>query len=199
MPWICAVVLIWSTVGRVSSNLMLYLLAFLLFFVRVVDMFSLEIKVEAFPFIDSDGRKSYSKGKVIKWDVEVGALTLDLLLTSLSNEVKCGETQCATVWFFDKRIGEDVRLVDDVQMSDLFEMYKTEMHCQVIVTVLDKGLCDAHDLDHLEPICVVPPSPENPPAAKKPPDNPPVEDIRPATKIHHQSLIYLTMRKSMWV
>ena len=32
-------------------------------------MFGLEIKVEGFAFKDSNARKSYSKGTVIKWDV----------------------------------------------------------------------------------------------------------------------------------
>ena len=48
-------------------------------FVRL-GFFSLEIKVEGFPTMDSLGRKSYSKGTVIKWDVEIGSFSLDLLL-----------------------------------------------------------------------------------------------------------------------
>jgi len=48
-------------------------------FVRL-GFFSLEIKVEGFPTTDSLGRKSYSKGTMIKWDVEIGSFSLDLLL-----------------------------------------------------------------------------------------------------------------------
>ena len=43
-------------------------------------MFSLEIKVEAFMTKDSDEKKSYRKGKVVNWAVEVGTITFDLLL-----------------------------------------------------------------------------------------------------------------------
>jgi len=56
-------------------------------FVRL-GFFSLEIKVEGFPTTDSLGRKSYSKGTVIKWDVEIGSFTLEFLLDSLRKEVK---------------------------------------------------------------------------------------------------------------
>lgn len=90
-------------------------------------MFSLEIKVEGFVSTDADGRKAYTKGKLIKWDVEVGGLPLELLMSSLCTEVKCGTNQTTTVWFHDKRLGEDVRLADEIRMIDLFEMYKAEM------------------------------------------------------------------------
>ncbi|CAN6203127.1 unnamed protein product [Urochloa humidicola] len=125
--------------------------------VRVLEMFSLEIKVQAFWWIDSGGKQGYTKGKRITWNVEVGALTVEKLLSSVSNEIEFGESQVATVWFNDKRMCEDVRLVDDVQLAHLFEMYKTEMHCELIVSVLDKSLCEAHEFDGLDPICVVPP------------------------------------------
>ncbi|CAN6217262.1 unnamed protein product, partial [Urochloa humidicola] len=124
--------------------------------VRIVEMFSLVLKFEAFWTIDSDGRKSYRKGKHIQWDVEVGSLTVENLMQSVSNEVECGENQCATVWFYDKTMEEDVRIVDDVQMATFFDMYKTEMQCQLVVSVLDKSLCEAHEFDYLEPICVLP-------------------------------------------
>jgi hypothetical protein len=50
--------------------------------------FTLEVKVEGFTFKDSDGRKSYTKGTAIKWDVEFGSLTLELLISSIANELK---------------------------------------------------------------------------------------------------------------
>jgi hypothetical protein len=82
-------------------------------------------------------------------------------MNSLRNEVKWVADQSATVWFFDKNAGEDVRLVDEIQMLDLFEMYKSEMRCQVIVSVFNNKVCDEHEFDWLEPICVVPPEETN--------------------------------------
>jgi hypothetical protein len=123
-------------------------------------MFSLDIKVQAFSLVDSNDRKSYNKGKHNKWDVEVGALTVEKLMCSVLNEIKFGENHIATLWFYDNRMCQDVSLVDDVQLTNLFKMYKTEMHCQIIVSVLEKSLCEAHEFDWLEamlePIRVVP-------------------------------------------
>jgi hypothetical protein len=102
-----------------------------------VSLFSLEIKVQGFCTRDSKGRKAYIKGRVIKWDVEVGSFSFDLLLTSLCNEFQWSSSQSPNVWFYDKKVGEDVKLKNDFQMHDLFEMYKDQMRCQVIVGVLD--------------------------------------------------------------
>ena len=52
------------------------------------DLFSLEIMVEMFLTVDSMGRKVYCEGRVIKWDVEIGSFSIDLLMKSLENEVK---------------------------------------------------------------------------------------------------------------
>ena len=94
---------------------------------------------------------------MIKWDVEIGSFSLELLLESLSKELKWGPNQVPTVWFVDKRCGEDVRLVDERQMTDLFEMYKSEMSCRVIVSIFDKDVVAEHEYDTLGPLCVVPP------------------------------------------
>ena len=93
-----------------------------------LDLFVLEIMVEGFPTVDSMGRKVYSKGRVIKWDVEFGSYTVELLMKCLQTEVNWAPNQSATVWFFHKRLGEDIRLTEKFQMRDLFEMYKSEMH-----------------------------------------------------------------------
>ena len=121
-------------------------------------MFALEVKVEGFAFKDMSGRKSYTKGHVFKWDVEYGSLTLDLLLKSLATELNLSTDQTPTVWFYDKRLMEDARLVDEIQMVDLFEMYKEEMNCQIIVGVFDRAVCGEPKFDALEPLCVVPPT-----------------------------------------
>ena len=78
---------------------------------------------------------------MIKWDVEIGSFSLDLLLESLSKEVKWAPNQVPTVWFLDKRCGEDVRLASESQMTNLFEMCKSEMSCRVIVSIFDKRCC----------------------------------------------------------
>ena len=56
--------------------------------------------VEGFLTVDSMGRKVYCKGRVIKWDVEIGSYSLDLLMKYLENEVKWAPNQSATVCFF---------------------------------------------------------------------------------------------------
>jgi hypothetical protein len=71
--------------------------------------------------------------------VEVGTIIFDLLLSSLSSEVSWSSNQKATVWFFDKTVGEDVKIVNEVKFQNLFEMYKSEMHCQVILVVVEKN------------------------------------------------------------
>jgi len=62
-------------------------------------MFALEVKVEAFASNGSDGRKSYMKGTIFKWDVEFGSLTLELLLSSLCKELNLSSAHKPTVWF----------------------------------------------------------------------------------------------------
>lgn len=53
-----------------------------------VRLFLLEIKVQGFFSSDSNGRKSCMKGRVINWDVEIGLFSFDLLMQSLSNELR---------------------------------------------------------------------------------------------------------------
>lgn len=68
--------------------------------------------------------------------------------------------QTPTVWFYDKRLNEDARLIDEIQMVDLFEMYKEEMSSHVLVGVFDRSICLEAEFDALEPLCVVPPDDE---------------------------------------
>ena len=56
-------------VGQGIALTLVYFFATCLFAARVL-LFSLEIKVEGFCTTDSNGRKGYTKGSVIKWDVE---------------------------------------------------------------------------------------------------------------------------------
>ena len=119
-------------------------------------LFALEVKVQGFAFKDSDGRESYCKDCMIKWDVEYLSLTLEMLVSSISDELKLHSNQLPTLWFFDKRLHEDVRLVSEIQMLDIFEMYKEEMSCQIIVGAFDKLVCSATEFDELQPLCVLP-------------------------------------------
>ena len=83
-------------------------------------------------------------------------MSLDLLLKNLATELNLSSNQTPTVWFFDKRLNEDARIVGEIQMLDLFEMYKEEMSCEVVVGVFDRSICVEAKFDAMEPICVVP-------------------------------------------
>ena len=120
-----------------------------------VSLFSLALKVEGFYSTDSSGRKAYTKGHLIKWDVEVGSFSFDMLLTSLRNEFQWSSSQSPGVWFYDKRMGGDVKLENDLQMHDMFEMYKDHMHCKFSVGVFDSSQRQAYEFDALEPLCVI--------------------------------------------
>ena len=114
--------------------------------------------VEGFHTVDSVGKKIYSKGRVIKWDVEFGSFTVEMLLKSLESEVKWGANQSPTIWFFDKSLGEDVRLTEEWQMLELFEMYKAEVCCHLIVGIIENSKIKEVVLtEELEPLCMVPP------------------------------------------
>ena len=52
---------------------------------------------------------------------------------------------------------EDIRLENDFQMHDLFEMYKDQMQCKVIIGVFNSCLKETDEFAALDPICVIPP------------------------------------------
>jgi hypothetical protein len=58
-------------------------------------------------------------------------------------------------------LNDDARLVDEIQMLDLFEMYKEEMSCQVVVGVFDRSIYVEAKFDAPEPLCVVLPDDAN--------------------------------------
>ena len=113
--------------------------------------------MEAFCTTDSLGSKAYTKGFVIKWDVEICSFSFDLLMTSLRNAIKWSPTQCPAVWLFDKRVCEDVRLENQFQMNDMFEMYKEQMSFHTVAGVFHKSMCHVDEFAALEPLCVIPP------------------------------------------
>jgi hypothetical protein len=61
------------------------------------------------------------------------------------------------VVFFDKRLHENVRLASEIQMLDVFAMYKEEMACQLVVGVFHKSVCDDVEFDDLQPLFVIHP------------------------------------------
>ena len=123
--------------------------------------------MEGFLTVDSMGRKVYCKGRVIKWDVEIGSYSLDLLMKCLENEVKWAPNQSATVWFFHKKLGEDIRLIEEFHLRDMFEIYEAEMRCHVVVAILDNSkIAEVVLTEELEPLCMVLPD-EGAPANQK--------------------------------
>jgi len=70
----------------------------------------------------------------------------------LAKEVQWSSNQCGRLWFFDKNLGEDVRLVNDNHLLDMFAMYKVEMCCQVL-GVFDNAVSTADDYAELERRC----------------------------------------------
>ena len=47
-------------------------------------------------------------------------------------------------------------LVDEAQFQNLVDMYKSEMHCQVLLVVVNNFMLEQHEFDDLEPLCVLP-------------------------------------------
>ncbi|KAK3122659.1 hypothetical protein QOZ80_8AG0616470 [Eleusine coracana subsp. coracana] len=119
-------------------------------------LFHLDIKVEGFVTRGVGGRKSYTKGKFIRWDVEIGTFSLDLLVTRLANEVEWGSNQHANISFFSKILLEDVNLLEEKQMLELFDMYKSENCCQLVV-VCDNNIivCVGEVFTNLAPLYVL--------------------------------------------
>ena len=107
-------------------------------------MFSLEIKVQAFMRKDNDGEKIYVKGKEVHWSMEVGTITFEMLVFSLSEVVSWSSYQKGTVWYFDKALGEDAMIVDDNQFQNMLGMYKSEMSCKLLLIVVEKTIFEQH-------------------------------------------------------
>uniref|UniRef100_A0A0E0LNC7 Uncharacterized protein n=1 Tax=Oryza punctata TaxID=4537 RepID=A0A0E0LNC7_ORYPU len=118
-----------------------------------------DVRVEAYATIDEAGRKIYTKGTTRQWVVDAESFSVEFVLNSLSVEFSWGKNQHPAIWFFHKSVGEDVRLLENSQIPELFAMYEQESHFQLIISILDPGKSIPFALNALEPICVV--SPEN--------------------------------------
>ena len=99
--------------------------------------FNLQIVVEAFLCTSADGRKNYVNGKNLIWTVQIENFSLDALTCQLALELNIGSNQLVSVWYFDKELGQNVRLMHDSQPSLMFEMYAAEMTVPLSVVVVD--------------------------------------------------------------
>ena len=71
------------------------------------------------------------------------------------------------MWFFHKKLGEDIRLTEEFQLRDMFEMYEAEMRCHVVVAILDNSkIVEVVLIEELEPLCMLLPN-EGAPANQK--------------------------------
>lgn len=66
-------------------------------------LFALDTTIQDFVGVEPNGRKSYSKGKTICWNMEVGCFTLDALMKCFHDEINWSSKQIASVCYFDKR------------------------------------------------------------------------------------------------
>ena len=48
-------------------------------------------------------------------------------------------------------------LLDDAHFQNLFEMYKSEMHCELLLVVVNESVWEEHEFDNLELLCIIPP------------------------------------------
>jgi len=110
--------------------------------------------------------------------MEVGTITFEMLVSSLSEVVSWSSYQKGTVWYFDKTLGEDAMIVDDNQFQNMLGMYKSEMSCKLLLIVVDKTIFEQHFVaqQHIlaedplqpalelqpEPLVVIPPEPTSP-------------------------------------
>lgn len=122
--------------------------------------FSVDVRVQPYATVDADGRKIISKGGTGHWVIDSESFSFDFLMESLRVEFKWGSNQSPLVWYFNKNLGEDVRLIGDTDLPDIFEMYATEASFHLLVAVLEESMDVASVCCVHEPIAIIPP--ENP-------------------------------------
>uniref|UniRef100_I1Q7F7 PB1 domain-containing protein n=1 Tax=Oryza glaberrima TaxID=4538 RepID=I1Q7F7_ORYGL len=99
--------------------------------------FSVDVRVQPYATVDADGRKIISKGGTGHWVIDSESFSFDFLMESLRVAFKWGSNQSPSVWYFNKNLGEDVRLTGDTDLPDIFEMYATEASFHLLVAVLE--------------------------------------------------------------
>lgn len=100
------------------------------------------------------------KGRTLMWTVDVEKFSIDALSRQLAIELNISSNQLVALSYFDKLLGEDVRLLHDEQQYMMFDMYAAELKVPLSVVVVDaigSGVlnCGAKIADFV-PINVVP-------------------------------------------
>jgi hypothetical protein len=62
-----------------------------------MNAFSLDLVVQGFVLKEPNGRKSYVKGKTIRWNVDSDDFMMDVLMDGLSAELRVGRDQSITI------------------------------------------------------------------------------------------------------
>jgi hypothetical protein len=86
---------------------------------------------------EPNGRKSYVKGKTIRWNVTSDDFTMDVLMDGLTAELRVGRDQSIAVWYFNMIMAQDVRLTENDQFHVMFNMYIAERKLALAIVVLD--------------------------------------------------------------
>ena len=79
-----------------------------IFRLELTSTFSLDLVVQGYVLKEQNGRKSYVKGKTIKWNVNSDNFTMDVLMDGLTAALRVGWDQSITVWYFNVIMAQDV-------------------------------------------------------------------------------------------
>jgi hypothetical protein len=106
---------------------------------ELTNTFSIDNVVQGFVLKEPNGRKSYVKGKTIKWNVNSDDFTMDVLIDGLSAELRVGRDQNINVWYFNVITAQDVRLTQNDDFHLMFDTYRVERKIALAVLVLDNS------------------------------------------------------------
>ncbi|XP_051190549.1 uncharacterized protein [Lolium perenne] len=112
---------------------------------ELTNTFSLDIVVQGFVLKEPTGRKSYVKGKTIRWNVNSDNFTMDVLMDGLSSELRVGRDQSITVWYFNMIMAQDVKLTQSDDFHLMFDMYRAERRLALVVVVVDNSCSETLD------------------------------------------------------
>ncbi|XP_047064819.1 uncharacterized protein LOC124672671 [Lolium rigidum] len=112
---------------------------------ELTNTFSLDIVVQGFVLKEPTGRKSYVKGKTIRWNVNSDNFTMDVLIDGLSSELRVGRDQSITVWYFNMIMAQDVKLTQSDDFHLMFDMYRAERRLALVVVVVHNSCSETLD------------------------------------------------------